>query len=106
LNKQEPSCKRDPRVMKLAEALKVLADPNRLRMMCFLLTGEKCVCDVERELGISQQLTSHHINILKDAGFLTLRKEGTSYYYSIDRGYLKQVDEMFEQFLSFQKTSC
>jgi DNA-binding transcriptional ArsR family regulator len=106
LKKQEPSCRRDPRVIELADALKMLSDPNRLRMMCFLLTGEKCVCDVERELGISQQLTSHHLNVLKEAGFLKMRKEGTSSHYSVDREYLKQINDMFEQFLSFRKVSC
>jgi DNA-binding transcriptional ArsR family regulator len=106
LKTKEPSCRRDPRVIELAEALKILSDPNRLRMMCYLLAGEKCVCDVERELGISQQLTSHHLSVLKEAGFLVMRKEGTSSHFSVDREYLKRVNEMFEQFLSFRKVIC
>ena len=32
---REPKCKSDPRIIELAEALKTLADPNRLRIMCF-----------------------------------------------------------------------
>jgi DNA-binding transcriptional ArsR family regulator len=59
-----PKCKSDPRVIELAEALKVLSDPNRLRIMCLLSGGEKCVCEVERELEISQQLSSHHLGVL------------------------------------------
>jgi ArsR family transcriptional regulator len=102
----EPKCKKDPRIVELAEALKTLADPNRLRIMCYLSRGERCVCDVESELGISQQLTSHHVNVLKDAGFLTLRKEGTRYHYSIDRAFLRRVNEVFGEYLDYRNVDC
>jgi DNA-binding transcriptional ArsR family regulator len=36
---------------------------------------------VKRELGISQQLASHNLNVLKEAGFLRSRLEGSSCYY-------------------------
>lgn len=103
---REPKCKKDPRIVELAEALKILADPNRLRIMCFLSRGESCVCDIERELGISQQLTSHHVNVLKDGGFLDLRKEGTRYHYSIDTDFLKQVNEVFFEYLDHRNVGC
>jgi DNA-binding transcriptional ArsR family regulator len=102
----EPRCKKDPRIVELADALKTLADPNRLRIMCFLSKGERCVCDIESELGISQQLTSHHVNVLKEAGFLKLRKEGTRYNYSIDREFLKQVNEVFGEYLDYRNVGC
>ena len=102
----EPKCKKDPRIVELADALKTLADPNRLRIMCFLSKGERCVCDVESELGISQQLTSHHVNVLKEAGFLKLRKEGTRYHYSIDREFLKGVNEVFGEYLDYRNVDC
>jgi DNA-binding transcriptional ArsR family regulator len=99
VSRTEPKCKKDPRIPELAEALKALADPNRLRIMCYLSRGESCVCDIETELGISQQLNSHHVNVLKEAGFLKLRKEGTRYNYSIDRGFLKRVNDSFGEYL-------
>ncbi len=102
----EPKCKKDPRIPELAEALKTLADPNRLRIMCYLSKGESCVCDIETELGISQQLTSHHVNVLKEAGFLKLRKEGTRYNYSIDRDFLKRVNESFGEYLDHHNVEC
>ena len=103
---QEPKCKKDPRIVELAEALKTLADPNRLRIMCFLSRGESCVCDIESELGISQQLTSHHVNVLREAGFLKLRKEGTRYNYSIDRDFLERVNEIFGEYLDYRNVAC
>lgn len=102
----EPKCRKDPRIPELAEALKTLADPNRLRIMCYLSRGESCVCDIESELGISQQLTSHHVNVLKDGGFLVLRKEGTRYNYSIDRDFLMRVTGIFEEYLDYRNVEC
>jgi len=102
----EPKCKSDPRIIELAEDLKTLADPNRLRIMCFLSKGESCACVIETELGISQQLTSHHVNVLKEAGFLKLRKEGTRYNYSIDRDFLERVNEIFGEYLDYRNVAC
>lgn len=102
----KPRCTKDTRIPELAEALKTLADPNRLRIMCYLSRGERCVCDIESELGISQQLTSHHVNVLKDGGFLVLRKEGTRYNYSIDKEFLKRITGIFEDYLDYRNVEC
>jgi ArsR family transcriptional regulator len=106
VSSNEPKCKKDSRIPELAEALKTLADPNRLRIMCYLSRGESCVCDIETELGISQQLTSHHVNVLKDGGFLKLRKEGVRYNYSIDKDFLKRVGDIFGEYLDYQNVEC
>jgi ArsR family transcriptional regulator, arsenate/arsenite/antimonite-responsive transcriptional repressor len=92
-------CKEDPRIEHLAEALKVLSEPNRLRIICFLKHGERCVCEVEQELGISQQLTSFHLKVLRESGFLNSRREGTSFYYSIDPEFLRGINETFVEYI-------
>ncbi len=86
-----PVCSRAQRIEWLTEALKTISEPNRLRILCFLKGGERCVCEIERDLGISQQLASHHANVLKNAKFLKLRKRGTQSYYSLDEVHLNQV---------------
>ena len=106
MTKEEPRCKSDPRIVELADALKALADPSRLRIMCYLSRGESCVCEVEEELGISQQLTSHHLHVLMDGGFLKLRKEGTRYNYSIDRDFLERVNDVFGEYLDHRNVAC
>jgi len=100
---RELNCKSDPGIDELAEALKTLSDPNRLRMMCYLAGGERCVCDVESELGISQQLASHHLNVLRDAGFLKMRRMGTWSFYSVDSRKLKRVGNVFMRYLDYEK---
>lgn len=71
--------------------------------MCFLSKGERCVCEVEEALEISQQITSHHLNVLREAGFLKVRKVGTWSYYSIDRDRLSVLDGMFNTYLDYRK---
>lgn len=89
-------------MVKLAEDLKVISDPNRLRILCLLLRGERCVCEVERELEISQQLASHHLNVLKDHGFLRSRKEGASAYYSVVEERLGEITRVFMTYLGVE----
>ncbi len=101
--KHNLKCVDDPGIVELAEALKTLSDPNRLRIMCLLLKGERCVCEVDGELGISQQLASHHLNVLKESGLLSLRKEGTSSYYSVERGKLATITSVFLTYLDYRK---
>ncbi len=92
-------CVEDPRIAELAEDLRLISDPNRLRILCMLLGGERCVCEVERYLGISQQLASHHLNQLKERGFLACRREGTSSYYSVEEKRLKRTVDTFNSYV-------
>ena len=86
-------------IVALADALKVLADVNRLRIMCLLFSGEKCVCEIEEGLDISQPLASHHLKVLLEAGLVEMHKEGTWSYYSIAAGAVEALNIGFKEFL-------
>ena len=103
MGREPPKCRKDPRIVELTEGLKTLSEPSRVRIICFLRDGEACVCDVEQHLGISQQLTSHHLHVLKDAGFLRMRKDGTRSLYSIDVDYTKRIYEIFDEYIDWRK---
>ncbi len=105
MGREPPKCKEDPRIPELADGLKVLSDASRVRIICFLRDGEACVCDVERHLGISQQLTSHHLHVLLDAGLLRMRRDGTRSLYSIDVEHLRNIYEIFEDYLDWRKVT-
>jgi len=60
-----------------------LADPIRLEILAFLRDGEKCVCEIVPHLTLIQPVVSRHLKILKDAGIVRCRKEGTKRMYSI-----------------------
>lgn len=75
----------------LAQTLKALADPARLRLLSLVAgssTGEACVCDLTGPLGLSQPTVSHHCKVLVDAGLLTRDKRGVWAYYALVPGAL------------------
>ncbi|MBN1584800.1 helix-turn-helix transcriptional regulator [Candidatus Uhrbacteria bacterium] len=80
---------------RLAEIGFALSDGNRLRILCVLREGERCVCDVWRFLGLSQNLVSHHLKTLRDAGLIVSRKDGLKVLYSLNRealdGYVREL---------------
>jgi ArsR family transcriptional regulator, arsenate/arsenite/antimonite-responsive transcriptional repressor len=63
---------------------KAFGNPLRAQIIEFLLGGERCVCEMTGPLDVSQPLVSHHLALLRDAGLLRMRSEGTRTYYSID----------------------
>ena len=62
---------------------KGFCNPIRAQIIEFLLGGERCVCEMTGPLDQSQPLISHHLALLRDAGLITMRNEGTRSYYSI-----------------------
>ena len=68
----------------LIKAAKALSDETRLRIVNLLLERECCVCEVMQALDITQTRASRNLSALHDAGFLTLKKEGTWALYSIN----------------------
>ena len=60
-----------------------LSDPIRLEILAYLRDGEKCVCEIVPHLNLIQPLVSRHLKILKDAGIIRCRKDGTKRMYSV-----------------------
>ena len=69
---------------RMASALRVLADPARLRIVS-LLAGrdESCVCDLMEPLGLRQPTVSHHLRVLHEAGLLDREQRGRWVYYRL-----------------------
>jgi ArsR family transcriptional regulator, arsenate/arsenite/antimonite-responsive transcriptional repressor len=66
----------------MATALRVIADPARLRLVSILAAVEEaCVCDLMVPLGLSQPTVSHHLKVLADAGLLHREQRGKWAYY-------------------------
>lgn len=64
--------------------LKIIAEENRLKILCLLQKKEMCVCDIWQHFNLSQNLVSHHLKVLKNFDLLTSKKEGTKVIYSIN----------------------
>jgi ArsR family transcriptional regulator len=70
-------------VSPLSRLFRALGDETRLRVVALLSHGELCVCHLERALGLTQPNASRQLAILKAAGVLESRREGTWVYYAI-----------------------
>jgi ArsR family transcriptional regulator len=74
-----------PVVMNTASRFRALGDPTRLRILELVAHGEQCVCELASVIDIPQPLLSHHLKILRQAGFITVRKDGRWNYYAMNR---------------------
>jgi len=63
--------------------LKCLADETRLQILMTLKDGERCVCEIFRELGKEQSLISHHLKTLRKCGIVEYRREGKRIRYRL-----------------------
>jgi ArsR family transcriptional regulator len=74
----------------LAETLRILSDPTRLRILEILhVRGETCVCELEAALGMTQSNISFHVNTLKKVGLVHSQKVGKWVFYTRDEAALK-----------------
>lgn len=69
----------------LCAIFKALGEPQRLRIYKLLFDGERCVCDIEASVRLPQNLVSHHLRVLRDAGLIEFRKERRWSYYRISK---------------------
>lgn len=72
--------------------LRLLANEDRLLLLCQLTQGERCVSELEELLEIRQPTLSQQLGVLRTEGVVSTRREGKNIYYSI-------TDERVEQLL-------
>lgn len=71
----------------LADTLKALSHPARVQIVELIHErgGEICVCEFAGRLDLSQPTISHHLKILREAGLIASRQEGTWVYHTVRR---------------------
>jgi Predicted transcriptional regulators len=72
-------------------AFKALADPTRREILRLLGSGEKSAGDLSQRFDMSKPSMSHHFSVLKDAGLILSRRDGTNIYYSLNTTVLQDV---------------
>lgn len=80
--------------------LKIISEENRLKILCLLREGEKCVCEIWQYLGLAQNLTSHHLKVLKDFELVSSRQEGLKVIYSINKKVIKKYLKLLDNHLN------
>ena len=74
-----------------AELRKALSHPQRLRVMCMLVDGERTVGEINAEVDLSQSALSQHLALLREGGLVQTRREAQSVYYSVAPGPVQRV---------------
>ena len=96
--------------MAYGESLAALADPTRRSVFERLAGGPRSVGDIAAELPVSRPAVSQHLRVLKEAGLVAERRNGTRRYYRVRpdglaelRGY---VERFWEEALSSFKAAA
>lgn len=86
--------------------MKVLANPDRLLILCQLSQGEKRVSELEELLGIVQPTLSQQLTVLRDEELVSTRREGKSIYYQLTSPRaLAVMQVLYLQFCNFSTDS-
>jgi ArsR family transcriptional regulator len=63
--------------MNEVDVFKALADPTRLKILECIENGERCICEIIPYTKKSQPCVSQHLKVMKHAGIINERKDGT-----------------------------
>lgn len=84
--------------------MKIMANPDRLLLLCRLSQGEARVGELEADVGVRQPTLSQQLGVLRDEGLVSTRRQGKAIYYRITSTQALAVMEvLYAQFCSSQK---
>lgn len=92
-----------------AVVAKALAHPTRLLILDALQQRQQCVCELTELVGADQSTVSKHLAVLKQAGLVDDRKEGTMAFYRIRvpclEGFWQCIESVLKENLRAQRTA-
>jgi ArsR family transcriptional regulator, virulence genes transcriptional regulator len=81
----------DAQVESAAELLRVMASPQRLRVLCLLLEGERSVGQINEQVGLSQSALSQHLAVLREGNLVATRRQAQTVFYSVATGAVHDI---------------
>ena len=84
--------------MKTNGVLDALGDPTRRQIFESLRGGPRSVGELANGLPVSRPAVSQHLRVLKEAGLVSDRKQGTRRLYRVDPGGLEGLRDYFDGF--------
>lgn len=76
---------------KASDLLKAVANPQRLRVLCLLLEGERSVGQINEQVELSQSALSQHLAVLRDQQLVTTRREAQTVFYAVAPGPVHEI---------------
>jgi DNA-binding transcriptional ArsR family regulator len=84
--------------MAYRSAMDALGDPTRRAIFEQLRRGPRAVGEIAGELPVSRPAVSQHLRVLREAGLVTERRDGTRRLYRLDPDGLAELRDYFDQF--------
>ena len=81
----------DEEIYDMAELFIVFGDSTRIKILCCLFDGERCVQDITQWVGASQSAISHQLRILKQSKLVRCRRQGKSILYALSDDHVKTI---------------
>ena len=78
-------------LIEMAELFKTFGDSTRIKILCVLFEGEKCVQEITDATGASQSAVSHQLRILKQARLVRNRRQGKQICYCLADDHVKTI---------------
>jgi ArsR family transcriptional regulator len=81
-------------IERLSQIAKALGHPKRIAILDALIKGVQCNCEIAAQLGLADNLISHHMRILEEAGLVQSERDPVDarwVYYSVDPEALAQT---------------
>ena len=78
----------------IAALFKNFGDTTRVRILQYLQSGELCVSDMAKLLGVTKSAVSHQLQALKAAKLVKARRDGQMIYYNLDDEHVHQILEL------------
>ncbi|WP_261625022.1 ArsR/SmtB family transcription factor [Nesterenkonia marinintestina] len=82
----------------LDQALRALADANRRAILAVVRSRPRSVGEIAGSVGLSQQTTSHHLKVLREAGLARSTREGTRHLFAVETDGLEAVRAYLDEF--------
>ncbi len=89
---------------KLARIFKLFSVEARIRIVQALKRRAMCVTELTSQLGISQEATSQHLRVLRDAGIVWFQKRGFHVFYSLDKQNMALIQKAVSAFYKLSST--
>lgn len=89
----------------LDQTFHALADPNRRAILSVVRTNRRAVGEIASVLGLSQQVVSHHLKVLRIAGLVTGSRSGTRHLFAVRVEGLDVGKGFFDDFWPEQLTA-
>ena len=86
-------------LIEMAELFKMFGDSTRIKILCGLFQGEKCVQEITEATGTSQSAVSHQLRLLKQARLVRSRRSGKQIYYTLADDHVKTILGMAKEHL-------